>query len=150
MKRSKRIQVIVDLKADVEQQALQSLGKCQGQHQKTVKQIEHLTTYRQEYLNKFNAKGSAGVSIHQLQEFRAFVVKLDTAIAGQEKVLQDLVEKLSKKRNIWLQAHQKTNSLQKVQDSAVNMEQIQVEKREQKEQDERASRSGRGGGMNDA
>jgi flagellar FliJ protein len=150
MKRSKRLQVIVDLKANQEQQALQTFGKCQGQHQEAVKQIEHLTNYRQEYLDKFNVKGSAGVSIHQLQEFRAFVIKLDTAIAGQEKVLQDLTEKLTKKRKVWLQAHQKTNSLQKVQDSAVNMEQIQVEKREQKEQDERASRTGRSSGMDDA
>ena len=150
MKRSKRIQVIVDLKANQEQQALQSFGKCQSKHQETVKQIEHLTNYRQEYLDNFNARGSAGVSIHQLQEFRAFVVKLDTAIAGQEKVLQDLAEKLAKKREIWLQAHQKTNSLQKVQDSALLTEQVQLERREQKDQDERASRSGRGSGVDNA
>ena len=150
MKRSKRLQVIVDLKADQEQNALQSLGKCQHEHQEVVAQIEHLTKYRQEYLDNFNSHSNAGVSIYQLQEFRAFAHKLDTAIAGQEKILQDLAEKLAKKRKIWLLAHQKTNSLQKVQGSAFQAEQIQVDKREQKDQDERASRSGRSIGMDDA
>ncbi len=150
MKRSQRIQVIVDLKSGQEQKALESLGKSQSEHQEMVAQIEHLTKYRLEYLDKFNSQSNAGLNILQLQEFRAFANKLDTAIAGQEKNLQDLAEKLAKKRKIWLQAHQKTNSLQKVQNSALQTEQIQVEKREQKDQDERSSRSGRSSGMDDA
>ncbi len=150
MKKSQRIQVIVDLKADQEQKALQALGEEQRRHQEMFDQIEHLTHYRQEYLEKFSTLGDAGMNIHQLQEFRAFVQKLDAAIAGQKQSLQAVEDELLKKRKIWLQANQKTQSLQKVQDTALRAEQAQVEKQEQKEQDERASRSGRSNGMDNA
>ncbi len=150
MKKSQRIQVIVDLKADQEQKALQALGEVQRKHQEILNQIEHLSNYRQEYLEKFSTLGDTGMNIHQLQEFRAFVQKLDVAIAGQKQSLQSVAEELTRKRKVWLQANQKTQSLQKVQDSALQVEQAQAEKHEQKEQDERASRSGRGNGTDDA
>jgi flagellar FliJ protein len=47
------------------------------------------------------------------------------------------------KRKIWEGLHQKTQSLQKVCDSALVVEMKQEAKREQLEQDERASRTGR-------
>ncbi len=150
MKKSQRIQIIVDLKADQEQKALQALGDVQRRHQEMQDQIKHLTSYRQEYLDKFNALGDVGMNIHQLQEFRAFVQKLDAAIAGQKQSLQAVADELLEKRKIWMQANQKTQSLQKVHDTAFQAEQAQVEKQEQKEQDERASRSGRGNGIDNA
>ncbi len=150
MKKSQRIQVIVDLKVDQEQKALQALGEVQRQHQEILDQIEHLTNYRQEYLEKFSSLGNVGMNIHQLQEFRAFVHKLDIAITGQKQSLQSVADELMRKQKIWLQANQKTQSLQKVQNSALKTEQAQVEKQEQKEQDERSSRTGRGNGTDDA
>lgn len=150
MKKSQRMQVIVDLKADEEQKALQALGEVQRKHQEMRDQIDHLTEYRQEYLNKFNILGDDGMNIHQLQEFRAFVQKLDSAIAGQKKSLQATAEELVEKRKYWLQANQKTQSLQKVQDSALREEVTHLEKQEQKEQDERTSRSNRGNGIDGA
>ena len=150
MKKSQRIQVIVDLKADQEQKALQTFGEVQRKYQEIKNQIEHLANYRQEYLEKFNALGNSGMNIHQLQEYRAFVQKLDVAIAGQKQSLQSVAKELTSKRTIWMQANQKTQSLQKVQDSALKVEQAQADKQEQKEQDERSSRSGRENGMDNA
>ena len=149
MKKSQRLQVIVDLKVDQEQKDLKLLGESQRQHQEMVDQLEHLTQYRQEYLDKFKQNNS-GMNIQQLQEFRAFVHKLDTAIEGQEQNLQGLEKDLVKKRKSWLKSHQKTKSLQKVQDIAAHSEQSIVERNEQKAQDESASRGARFNGMDDA
>jgi flagellar FliJ protein len=50
---------------------------------------------------------------------------------------------LKVKRKVWEELHHKTQSLQKVCDSALVIEMKQEAKREQLEQDERASRIGR-------
>jgi flagellar FliJ protein len=106
-------------------------------------QVENLKKYRQEYQDKFNQLGGYGVKITQLIEFKSFIDKLDQAIAGQEHSLHLCKEELLAKRKAWESIHHKTNSLQKVLDSAVASETKHVNSREQLELDERASRLGR-------
>jgi flagellar FliJ protein len=84
-----------------------------------------------------------GISVVQLLEFRSFMDKLDQAIAGQEHSLSECETDLMMKRKIWEGLHHRTQSLQKVCNSALAAEIKQEDKLEQLAQDERASRSGR-------
>ena len=145
MKKSQRIKTIVDLKATQEKNALEALGAVQRQLQSMQAQVEGLKNYRKEYQNRFDQLGVKGVNVAQLLEFRSFIDKLDKAIMGQEQVLSSIEAELKVKRKNWEELHQKTQSLQKVCDSALMMEMKQESKREQREQDERASRIGRNG-----
>ncbi|MFU8787676.1 MAG: flagellar export protein FliJ [Methylobacter sp.] len=149
MKKSQRIKNIVDIKAGQEKNALEALGAAQSKLVSMQAQVEGLRSYRREYQDKFNRLGSGGVNISQLLEFRSFIDKLDKAIAGQQQVLSSIEVELVGKRKTWEELHRKTQSLQKVCDSARGVEMKQEEKREQLEQDERASRNGRNnsGGM---
>ncbi|MDP3878199.1 MAG: flagellar export protein FliJ [Methylobacter sp.] len=149
MKKSQRIKTIVDIKATQEKNALEALGLIQGKWVNMQAQVDGLRNYRREYQDKFNLLGSGGVNISQLLEFRSFIDKLDKAILGQQQVLSSIEVELANKRKIWEELHHKTQSLQKVCDSAKQAENKKEAKREQLEQDERASRNGRNssGGM---
>lgn len=143
MKKSQRIKTIVEIKATQEKSALEVLGAVQRKLQGMQAQVEGLRNYRKEYQDRFDQLGSRGVNIAQLLEFRSFIDKLDKAIIGQEQVLRSIETEVIAKRKIWEELHHKTQSLQKVCDSALVIEMKQEAKREQQEQDERASRIGR-------
>lgn len=152
MKKSQRIKTIVDIKATQEKNALEVLGAVQRRLQNMQAQIEGLRNYRKEYQDRFDLLGVKGVSVAQLLEFRSFIDKLDKAIIGQEQMLSSIEAEVIAKRKIWEDLHHKTQSLQKVCDSALVVEVKQEARREQQEQDERASRIGRNnsGGMGSA
>ena len=143
MKKSQRIKTIVDIKAAQEKNALEVLGAVQRKLLALQAQVDGLRIYRKEYQDRFDQLGVKGVNVAQLLEFRSFIDKLDKAIIGQEYILSSIEAELMTKRKIWEELHQKTQSLQKVCDSALVIEMKQEAKREQLEQDERASRNGR-------
>jgi len=143
VKKSQRIKTIVDIKATQEKNALEALGAVQRKLLTLQAQVEGLRNYRKEYQDRFDQLGIKGVNVAQLMEFRSFIDKLDKAIIGQEHLLSSIEAELMAKRKIWEELHQKTQSLQKVCDSALAIEMKQEAKREQLEQDERASRIGR-------
>lgn len=143
MKKSQRIKTIVEIKAAQEKKALEALGIAQRKYQTLQSQILGLKDYRNDYQNRFDQLGSKGVNIAQLLEYRSFIDKLDLAILGQEQSLSTLDAELLASRKLWEEQHHKTQSLQKVCDSALAEEMKREAKREQLEQDERASRIGR-------
>lgn len=143
MKKSQRLKTIVEIKAAQEKTTLEALGASQRKLSATQAQLESLRQYRQEYQDRFKQLGDAGINVVQLLEFRSFMDKLDKAIAGQEHALSECKTDLITKRKIWEGMHHRTQSLQKVCNSALAAEIKHEGKLEQLEQDERASRSGR-------
>ena len=150
MKKSERLQVIIDLQAQQEKQALEALGVCQQKQQALMQQLRNLQSYRQEYKEKNDDFENRSVTIGQLLEFRAFISKLDKAIEEQQQIIEVKNKELTGCRKAWEQKHQRTKSLQKAGDIAAS-EEIRLEnKREQAEQDDRASRMGRRTGAENA
>ncbi len=150
MKKSKRLNVIVELNVKNEKKALEALGEIQRQKQDAEKQLEHLKDYQQGYKDQYQSIGVTGANIKQLLEFRAFVSKLSMAIEQQKQVVAELDEKVSSTQTHWEKQHQKTKSMEKVRGAAVKEEAKEQDKREQSEQDDRASRVGRNSGAENA
>ncbi len=150
MKKSKRLQVIVDLNAGNEKKALEALGKLQSEKQGMQTQLDNLQQYLQEYKDKYQTLGSSGINIKQLLEFRSFIDKLDKAIEEQQQLVSKLNNQILLARNHWEKLYQKTRSLEKVCEAAVIEENKIADKQEQAEQDERASRIGRNSGTRTA
>ena len=150
MKKSQRLNVIVELNIKNEKKALEALGEVQRQKQDAEKQLDHLKEYQQGYKDQYQSLSETGVNIKQLLEFRAFVSKLEQAIEEQAQVVLNLDEKVSSTRTHWEQQHQKTKSMEKVCETAVKEEAKEQDKREQNEQDDRASRVGRNSGTTNA
>jgi flagellar protein FliJ len=143
MKKSQRIKTIVEIKATQEKNTLEAFGASQRKLSATQAQVENLRKYRQEYQNRYNQLGGTGITVTQLLEFRAFMDKLDKAIAGQEHSLSECETDLITKRKIWEGMHHRTQILQKICNSALAAEIKQEGKLEQLAQDERVSIPGR-------
>ncbi len=150
MKKSQRLNVIVELNARNEKTTLKALGSIQQQRQEAETQLENLKVYRQDYETQYQSIAKIGVNIKQLLEFRAFMSKLDLAIEEQQQVILGVEKQLSSTRIQWEQQHQKTKSMQKVCEAAVKEELKAEDKREQNEQDDRGSRVGRNTGTRSA
>lgn len=150
MKRSQRLQTIIDLHARQESDALQAFGRSRQQLDAQQMQLDNLQGYRGEYQTKLLARQQAGMNISQLLEFRAFAEKLDKAIEGQRQAVALQEREVQRARIKWEECHQRTRSLQRLGELAV-AEELKVEnKLEQSEQDARAARSSRKDGMGSA
>lgn len=147
MKKSDRLKIIMELNADQEKKALEAFGAAQKKQLQLQQQLESLAKYRHEYQEKFDAFCCGGARVGQLLEFRSFIDKLDKAIVGQERMLQQVEAELNNVRGNWVGLHNRTKSLQKICDNAASAEIKQQDKREQLEQDDRVS-GGRRNGSN--
>ena len=73
----------------------------------------------------------------QLQEYRAFLAKLDEAIRQQEKVVAASQASHSNHKDNWKQKHTRTQALGKVVERYQREERKAADRSEQKESDER-------------
>lgn len=151
MKKSQRLQVIVDLKSDQEEKYRQTLIQEQEKQQQKQQQLNSLINYRQDYLQKNQQQSQKGISVVRLMEFRAFIDKMEQAIAGEKVALAALDSEVSRLKKCWEEAHQHTSNMQKIQRNAQLFEQQQAEKKEQLEQDDQtAARVASRGGIDNA
>lgn len=148
MKKSQRLQVIVDLKAREEKKYLEALGLRQAQKQQKETQLNNLIKYRQDYLDKNAEHLKRGLPVLQLIEFKAFLDKMDKAIEGEKQALENIAKQANKLRMQWEKAHLNTKNIGKIQLKAEVTEHKEIEKKEQLETDERAAR--RNSGINSA
>lgn len=150
MKRSQRLQTIIDIHARQESEALQALGRSQQQLQVQQTQLDHLQIYHREYLAKLVERQQLGMNVSQLLEFRAFADKLDKAIEGQRHAVVLQERDVQRARTKWEECHQRTKSLQRLGELAI-AEELKIEnKLEQSEQDARAARASRKNGIGSA
>jgi flagellar FliJ protein len=105
--------------------------------------LDELHRYHREYLDRFHASASSGMSATQLQEYRAFLSKLERAIQEQESVVAESRSECSVNQENWQQKHVRTQALGKVMERYQKEEQKQQDVREQKEADERNQRGKR-------
>lgn len=148
MKRSDRLTPVLELAETREKQATQKLGQSQHKLEAAQRSLESLHSFRTSYTERFRQSGDQGLSARQLTEYRAFLGKVNTAIAEQEKVVQQAEADVEKRRSEWEAARRHALGIQKVVENALLEETRVHEKQLQAEMDERASRRPfRDGGM---
>lgn len=145
MKKSQRLQIIIDLKAREEKKFLETLGLRQSQKQQKEVQLNNLISYRQDYLDKNADQLEKGLSVLRLIEFKAFLEKMDKAIEGEKQALEKIGRQVNDLKIQWEQAHLNTKNITKIQSKAKTAEQKVIEKKEQLETDERAARRKKSG-----
>lgn len=144
MNRIKRIAPIVELAETKEKQAVQAYGMKQQKLDEARKALNSLRSFRENYSALFNQSGTKGIGMRQLQEYRAFLAKINVAIAEQEKTVAAAETELEMARLAWETAHGHTLGMHKVLDKLQAEQSRKEQKREQAEQDDRASRRGAG------
>jgi flagellar FliJ protein len=96
-----------------------------------------LQAYHEDYLRRFEASARKGLSSAQLQEYRAFLEKLDQAITQQIRVVAARKLDHSSKKDDWRESHTRSQALDKVVRRYRQQERQSAERQEQKESDDR-------------
>lgn len=137
-KRSKRLQLVLDLAEKKKKQADQFLAASRQrveQDQRTMAQLDdYVSEYQQSYLGA-HAEGCTGAQLHTQQ---AFLQKIQQAKSTQAKAMEQNRKELEVVEQHWKAAYARMKGLQKLTDKAVETEQLEEEKALQKQLDERS------------
>ena len=133
---SKRFQPVHRVAQSRENKAARALGESQRKMREHTGRLDELKQYHSEYLERFNNASREGLSAAQMQEYRAFLKKLETAITDQEKILQMSHRECTGKKDAWQEKHIRTKSLGKAMDRFRKVENKARDSREQQATDE--------------
>lgn len=135
---SKRFKPVQRVAESREQRAAREFGQSQQLMHVEEEKLAELRRYHLEYLEQFQATARAGISANQMQEYRAFIAKLELAIDQQEDVVSARQKDFVVRKESWKEKHVRTKVLEKAVDRIRQSERRTIELREQKEQDERS------------
>ena len=138
MKRSKRLQVVLDLAERRRKQADQWLAEAQNRVAQGQQTLEKLEQYYLEYGNDFYASGAQGVSVSQLQTHQAFMQKLRQAIEQQQQANQMDEAQLERVKAHWQSVYGHFKAIDSLVEKAKTDEQVKEDKLQQKLLDERS------------
>jgi len=137
MKRSQRLNPVVELAAKASEAALVRVGEANATWIGDKAQLDDLVTYKGEYLARFRNGEQLAMSAQKVMELRAFLVQLDQAIAAQERQVKQSLDNLHQEQMMWKTVRSKEQAVQSLVER-YQQEEIQAElKQEQLENDER-------------
>jgi flagellar FliJ protein len=135
---SKRLKPVQRVAETRERTAAKELGDSRRHMRAQEERLDELHRYHREYLERFHVSAQSGMTATQLQEYRAFLTKLERAIREQESVVAESRNQCSQHQENWQQKHVRTQALGKVMERYQREERKQEDVREQKESDERS------------
>jgi len=139
LKKSKRFQPVKKLAENKEAAAAVQMKESSDVQLASVQQLKQLEAYRNDYMTQFKAKGESGLSALMLQEYQAFVQKLDRAIEEQLKVVKQAGARLDGHQQIFKQSLSRRKVVDKLIQKSKKEEAFLEDKQEQKVADDRVS-----------
>jgi len=137
-KRSKRLQIVLDLAEKKKQQADQFLAASRQrveQDNKTMLQLEqYMSEYHANYLG-VNAEGCSGAQLHAQQ---AFMQKIQDAQNTQKQAMEQNRKELEVVEQHWKETYARLQGISKLTDKVRKQELQEQEKALQKQIDERS------------
>lgn len=137
-KRSKRLQIVLDLAERKKKQADQFLAASRQRVEKdkqTLSQLDqYMSEYHQTYLGQ-NAEGYTGAQLHAQQ---AFMQKIKDAQDTQKQAMEQNRKELEIVEQHWKDTYAKLKGIEKLTDKVKQAEMLEQEKALQKQLDERS------------
>ncbi len=140
MKRSRRLEPVVKVAENREQQAARSLGDAQSALNQAQQRLDELENYRKEYIQRFHTTGAMGMSAVQMGDYRLFLSNLSRAIEQQAGLVKQAAVAVEQQRQQWFARRGKVKMLGNVVSRFQTEEQRVADRKEQLEQDERSQR----------
>ncbi|BFM49318.1 flagellar export protein FliJ [Marinomonas sp. THO17] len=137
MKKSRRLQILVDLAQRKEDVVAQQLARDKAKVQQDIQKLEELKEYAQQYESERNL---LGLSPYLTTNYQHFVDRVQQAIAQQEAAIERAEQQADMSMRRWLQARSKTQSMDVLKDKNLKAEQAFQDRQEQRETDEFAMR----------
>lgn len=140
MTKSQRFEPIRKLADRKEKDAASVLGKTLRERQGAQQRLNELQNYLAEYLERYAQASQSGLGGAQIQEYQAFIAKLEQAIAEQEKVLAGAQQVCDRSKHQWRGEYTRSKAMETVLERMQADERRERERREQAASDERNQR----------
>lgn len=134
------LDTLIELATNQTDEAAKRLGKAIRACEDTEQKLAMLLQYRDDYEARFKAGLVNGISAAGYRNFQVFLDKLDTAIAGQQQIVNDAKQRIANERGAWQSCERKRMSYDTLATRAEQAEQRKENKRDQKLMDEYATR----------
>jgi flagellar FliJ protein len=134
------LNTLIDLANKATDEAAKRLGAALRISEDATQKLDLLLQYRNDYAERCQSNLTAGISTTQLNNFQVFMHKLDSAIAGQQKVVMDAAHRSEQARTEWIACEQKKMSFVTLADRAGKEGARRELWRDQKQNDEHAAR----------
>ena len=133
--------MLLDLAQHRSDAAAAKLGQLNSREQEAEQKLHLLLGYRQDYQVRFQEFARNGIDQVELQNFRAFMGKLDAAITEQRKAAANSHTCVQAGMTDWHAQQRKLKSYDTLSQRHERAELLRAAKQEQREQDEQASKS---------
>jgi flagellar protein FliJ len=141
MATSSALDTLIELATQQTDEAAKRLGKAIRSSDEAEQKLQLLLQYRDDYMDRFHARLQAGLSAAGYRNFQLFLDKLDEAIKGQQRVLQDTQQRVTRERGTWQDSERKRMSYDTLAERALKVRELKETRREQKQTDEFAARA---------
>ena len=129
-KRSKRLQLVVDLAIAAETQAARNLSEAQRELKFERQRLSDIQSYYSSYEDRFS-KNTKDIRGRDIANSRVFLSNLEQACQAQAYQLSKSERKVELARNQWRKSHLKTDALEAFQENLANSEQAIEDRKEQ-------------------
>ena len=134
------LETLIELATNQTDEAAKRLGRAIRACEDTEQKLALLLQYRDDYDARFKSGLANGISAAGYRNFQLFLDKLDTAIAGQQQIVNDAKRRILDERGAWQSCERKRMSFDTLATRAEQAEQRKENKRDQKLMDEFATR----------
>lgn len=135
------LSTLIELAENEVENAAKNLGRMIKARDDANEQLNLLNQYRSDYELRFQSNATQGLNVTQFTNFQAFIVKLDQAVDGQKKLIQDAEYRIEIAKKNWQECEKKRLSYKTLIDRNAASELKKENKRDQKQTDERATRA---------
>lgn len=139
MRRSARLQVVLDLESRREQAALERFQAALADLQRQQERLGELERYHEEYQQQLRDNTNRTVAAAQLQAGQQFISQLAAAIAQQQQQVDHHSERVEQAREEWRQAWERREGMSRYIETCRERERREDERLEQKAVDEAAN-----------
>lgn len=134
------LETLIELATSQTDEAAKRLGLAVRACEDTEQKLTMLLQYRDEYETRFQATMTSGLTAAGYRNFQLFLEKLDTAIAGQQKIVDDAKRRIVHERSQWQSCERKRMSYDTLATRMQKAEEHKANKLDQKLMDEFANR----------
>ncbi|KIF82149.1 flagellar export protein FliJ [Noviherbaspirillum autotrophicum] len=135
------LDTLIELATQQTDEAAKRLGRAIRNSEDAEKKLQLLLQYRDDYMARFQTTLQAGLSASSYRNFQHFIDKLDEAIKGQQRVIQDAQGRVTRERGAWQDSERKRISYDTLATRAEKVRQLKESRRDQKQTDEFAARA---------
>ncbi|MCB1664510.1 MAG: flagellar export protein FliJ [Pseudomonadales bacterium] len=140
MKRSQRLDSVVQLAERRAQDAAQALAFVQQRLQDEQQKLEQLEQYLAEYRDTVAQEGRKGLSVAVFRRYNDFSDNVMKAIAAQTQQVNTVRRQVEQVRRHWQMLDARHKGILKMQDKVRQTESLEAQRQEQKELDDIAGR----------